>query len=263
MVTLTVDDVSFAYPDGPPVLADLSLELAAGALTCVLGPNGAGKTTLLKLCAGLLSPNRGAVRLDGRPVGGLAPRERARQLAVVPQTLEAIPDVTVTDFVFGGRYGHLDAWRRVHAKDRRAVELSLAAADVEPFADRLMTELSGGQRQRVLVARALAQEPSVFLVDEPTSSLDPEHQLAIFELIAGLTGHGRTVVCVTHDLNLASQFATRLVVMKDGRLVKDGRPSEVLRPEVLDDVYGTDLHYGALATPDGGERPFVVPRRTS
>ena len=262
MVTLEIEQASYAYPGGPAVVSDVSLDIAAGALTCVLGPNGAGKTTLLKLCAGLIEPTRGQVRLDGQAVAGLEPRLRAKRLAVVPQSLDAIPQITVRDFVFGGRYGHLDRWRRAHAKDQRAVDLALAAADIEPFGERLMTELSGGQRQRVLVARALAQEPSVFLVDEPTSSLDPEHQLAIFELIAGLTCHGRTVVCVTHDLNLASQFATRLVVMQAGCAIKDGSPEEVLTPAVLDPVYGTELHYGRLTTSTGEERPFVIPRRS-
>jgi len=261
MVNLELTDVTYAYPGGPPVVDGVTLDCPPGELTCVLGPNGAGKTTLLKLCAGLLRPDRGTVRLADRSVSELPLRARARQLAVVPQGLDAIPEMLVRDFVFGGRYGHLDRWGRAHARDVRAVDLALRAADVEPFGDRLMTELSGGQRQRVLIARALAQEPSAFLIDEPTSSLDPEHQLAIFELIAGLTCHGRTVVCVTHDLNLASQFATRIVVLRDGRHVADGPPADVLRPDVLDAVYGPGLHYGRLTTPDGDERPFVIPRR--
>ena len=262
MVRLELEQLTFAYPGGPRVVDDVTLALEPGELTCVLGPNGAGKSTLVRLCAGLVQPDAGRVRLDGRDVGALGPRDRARQIAVVPQGLDATPEVTVENFVFGGRYGHLDRWRRAHAKDLRAVQLALAAADALEFQGRLMTELSGGQRQRVLVARALAQEPEIFLVDEPTSSLDPEHQIAIFDLIAGLTTHGRTVLCVTHDLNLASQFAARLAVLRGGRLVAEGSPEEILRPEVLASVYGPNLHYGTLVTRTGDERPFVVPERS-
>ena len=260
MVTLAAHEVVFTWPDGPRAVDGVSLAIERGELVAVLGPNGAGKSTLLKLAAGLVEPDAGRVELDGRPLGGLSKRERARRVAVVPQALRALPDVTVATFVASGRYAYLDAWRRPSASDRGAVRRALERADVEDLGERLLTQLSGGQRQRVLVARALAQEADTLLVDEPTSSLDPEHQIAVFELLAELTCSGASVLTVTHDLNLASQFATTVALMDAGRIVARGGPEEVLRREVLEPVYGPHLRYGRWPAPRGdGERPFVVP----
>ena len=204
---LLCDAVEYAYPGGEKVVDRASLTVAAGSLTCIIGPNGAGKSTLLKGMAGLLSVDGGAVMVDGGPVGALEARVRARTLALVPQFLDAIPAVTVESFVLGGRYGHLDAWRRARSVDHEAVLVALREAHVYELRDRLLAELSGGQRQRVLIARALAQEARYLLVDEPTSSLDPEHQLGVFTLLSRLAKEGHGVVVVTHDLNLASQYA--------------------------------------------------------
>ncbi len=234
---------------------DLSVE--AGELLALIGPNGSGKTTLLKLCAGLYSPLEGTVTVDGRPLPSYEPQARARRIAVVPQSLRALPDVSVHDFVLGGRYGHLGFWNQESAHDLEMTRLALEAADVTSLEERLLTQLSGGQCQRVLIARALAQEAMLLLVDEPTNSLDPEHQVQVFEMLAGLARNGRAVLVVTHDLNLASQFATRLAVMQGGKLVASGNAAQVLRPEVLEPVYGKNLRYGCF---DGLEaRPFVLP----
>jgi ABC-type cobalamin/Fe3+-siderophores transport system ATPase subunit len=260
MVTLSLDALGYAYPAGPRAVDGVALELGRGELACVIGPNGAGKSTLVKLIAGLVAPDAGRVSIDGRPLASLAPRERARQIAVVPQSLRALPDVTVLDFVLGGRYPHLGAWRRTRAGDRAAARRALGDADAADLEPRLLTELSGGQRQRVMIARALAQEAEVLLVDEPTTSLDPEHQLAVFALLARLTCEGRTALAVTHELNLASQFATTILLMQAGRIVARGAAGDVLRAEVLGPVYGTHLRYGRWPGPAGrGERPFVVP----
>jgi iron complex transport system ATP-binding protein len=260
MVTLAAHEVVFTWPDGPRAVDGVSLTLAHGELLAVLGPNGAGKSTLLKLAAGLERPDAGRIEIDGRPLRELGQRERARRIAVVPQSLRALPDVTVEVFVASGRYAYLDAWRRGSPGDRGAVREALERADVEDLAQRLLTQLSGGQRQRVLIARALAQQAQVLLVDEPTSSLDPEHQIAVFELLAELTCAGASVLTVTHDLNLASQFATTIALMDAGRIVARGGPEEVLRREVLEPVYGSHLRYGRWPAPRGdGERPFVVP----
>lgn len=260
MVTLLARQLSFAYTSGPPAVADVDLAVRPGELCCVIGPNGSGKSTLVRLLAGLRRPDRGSVLYDGRPLAELSPRERARRVAVVPQTLRAIPETSVRAFVSGGRYGRLDVWRRSGPGDVLAVETSLEAADVADLGERLLTELSGGQLQRVLIARALAQEAGALLVDEPTASLDPEHQLAVFELVARLCAQGRAVLAVTHDLNLASQFATEVVLLEAGRRVAAGRPEEVLRPEVLRPVYGNRLWFGQGPDRAGGApRPFVLP----
>lgn len=254
------EKLSFAYP-GPIVAVD-GLDFAAGAgeLVAVLGPNGAGKSTLLKLLAGLVAPASGSVRLGGTPLTDLKPRERARRVAVVPQALTALPDVTVETFVRYGRYAHQALLARATEADRDAVACALAEADAADLAARPLAELSGGQRQRALIARALAQEAELLLVDEPTNALDPEHQLLVFELIARLAREGRCAIVVTHELNLASQFATRITLLDEGRGVADGDVAHVLSREVLEPVYGANLRYGKFPVPGGeGERPFVVP----
>ena len=256
MSVLTADGLHFAWPGGPPAVVALDLALARGELLAVIGPNGAGKSTLVRLLAGLLRPDRGTVRLEGRSMAGLGARERARHIAVVPQGLVAVPEVHVFDFVLGGRYGHLGPWRRSTQADLEAVRAAVEAADVAGGEDRLLRQLSGGQLQRVLIARALAQEAGVLLVDEPTSSLDPEHQIAVFALLERLVQQGRAGLVVTHDLNLASQFATRVLLMECGRCMATGPVPEVLRRSVLEPVYGDHLRYGDW--PEGG-RPFVVP----
>ncbi len=257
---LVARGVSFEYPGPIRALDGVDLELAPGELSCVLGPNGSGKSTLVALLAGLLRPLAGTVMLDGKEVFHLRPRQRARHIALVPQDLRALPDVTVLDFVYAGRYGHLGFLRRPGPADAAAVRRALTDADVADLDGRLLTELSGGQRQRVLIARALAQEADLLLVDEPTNSLDPEHQLAVFDLLARLSCEGRGALVVTHDLNLASQFATRITLLCEGRVAATGTAEEVLCPEVLEPVYGRHLRYGRFPAPRGeGERPFVVP----
>lgn len=250
----------FDWPGPLRAVDGIDLALSGGELLTLIGPNGSGKTTLLKLFGGLLTPLSGDIRIGARDLRRLSHRERARRIALVPQSLLALPEVTVMDFVLGGRYGHLGLWRQLGPKDREAAERALADADAFAFADRLLGELSGGQRQRVLVARALAQEAEVLLFDEPTTSLDPEHQISVFELIARLSCEGRGALLVTHDLNLASQFSTRIALMDEGRIVAAGSADDVLRREVLEPVYGPHLRYGRWPGPDGdGARPFVLP----
>jgi len=253
---LVARDVCFAYANGPRVLHDVNLELARGELVSLVGPNGSGKSTLLRAIAGLVELDRGDVLLDGRPLRAASPRERALDVAVVPQFLPSLFDVRVEDFVLGGRYARIDRWVGPKSSDREAIESSLAACDAIECRGRAMSELSGGQRQRVVVARAVAQEAAVLLVDEPTTSLDPDHQVTIFELLARLASEGRIVLVVTHELNLAAQFSTALAVLHEGRLVARGSVDALMRREVLSSVYGERLHFGR--TDDGC--PFVVPR---
>lgn len=255
MVSLSGRGLVFDYPGGLRALDGVDLDLAGEDVVVICGPNGSGKSTLLKLLAGLLAPTSGSVTLDQRALPSIDLRERAQLVARVPQQLRTLPDVTVGNFVMAGRYARIERWAGPSDKDHRAVELSLLAAEAGAWIERPMGELSGGERQRVLIARALAQEASVLLIDEPTNALDPEHQLKVFEMIAGLGRHGRAALVVTHDLNLASQFATSIVLLDGGRVVANGSAEEVLRREVLRPVYGDHLHFGSL--PDG--RPFVLP----
>lgn len=268
---LSARGVAYDYPGPLRALDGVDVELRTGELAVAIGPNGSGKSTLVKILAGLLVPSRGEVRIDGRPLSGLVPRERALRVAVVPQFLPALPDVLVADFVLSGRYARLSRWRTASIEDRRAAEDALTACDAADLAGRSMTELSGGQRQRVLVARAVAQEAAVLLVDEPTNALDPEHQIRTFDLLAQLSTRERAVLVVTHDMNLAGQYATRLVLLDAGRVVADGPPERVLVRSVLEPVYGPHLYYGVWPDGPGGtggpggpggigrRGPFVLP----
>ena len=249
--------VTFEYERGVRALASVDLELGAGELVVVLGPNGSGKSTLLKCCAGLLAPGSGTLELAGRPLAQFDTRARAREVAVVPQFLPSLPDVGVEDFVLGGRYAHFERWSGPRQADQLAAERALEWCDALDLRGRLMSELSGGQRQRVVIARAVAQEARVLLVDEPTSSLDPEHQVRVFELLARLAREGRAALIATHELNLASQFATRLVLLDRGRVAAAGTAEQLLKPEVLTPIYGEQLYFGRMS--DASARPFVLP----
>jgi iron complex transport system ATP-binding protein len=257
---LAARGVGLEYPGPIRALAGVDFELAAGELVAVIGPNGAGKSSLLRVLAGL-EPHgvTGEVLLAGRPLASYRARERARALAVVPQTLRALPEVTVETFVTGGRYAYLGPFGHPRPEDRAAVLRALEEADVADLRARLLTDLSGGQRQRVLVARALAQQADVLLFDEPTAALDPEHQVGVLALLSQLVDGGRAAVFATHDLVLAGRHAHRILLLADGRVHAVGAPREVLRREVLEPLFGGCLHYAT--GPDGaaGGVPLVVP----
>lgn len=263
-MTLCARGVRFAYDgESEDVLKGVDLEVTSGEVLCVLGPNGAGKSTLLRVLAGLAVPQAGDALLGGSAVRRMRPRTRAQEIALVPQALAALPELTVEEFVAQGRYARLGPFGRMRSSDREAVARALHAADLVALEGRPLDALSGGQRQRALVARALAQEPRVVLVDEPTNSLDPRHQIQVFEVIAGMGCEGRAAVVVTHDLNLASQFATRIALMDEGRIVADGSVHEVLRADVLEPVYGPDLAFGSRFVAGWNEeRPYVLSWRS-
>ena len=257
MVTsLRCNSLSFEYADGLRAVEGVSLEVSGGEFAALIGPNGSGKSTLLRCIAGLARPQQGDVQVDGADVARLKPVERARLIAVVPQFLPSLFDVRVADFVLGGRYALIERWKGPTHVDRDAVHAALQACDAAELGGRSMAELSGGQRQRVVIARAVAQTASIVLVDEPTTSLDPEHQLQVFELLACLAREGRAVLVVTHELNLAGQFARSLSVMHGGRIVARGTPEAILRPDVLNPVYGEHLYFGRTTI---DARPFVLP----
>jgi iron complex transport system ATP-binding protein len=251
------------YPGGRRALDGVDLALEAGELVTVIGPNGSGKSTLLRLCAGLLTPAAGAVALAGRDVPRMSARERARALAFVPQGLRALPELSASAFVRGGRYAHqprlANVLARESAADRAAVARAREGADASDLAARRLDELSLGQFQRVLLARALAQEAPLLLLDEPTAALDPEHQVRSFLLIERLVASGRAALVVTHELSLASRFAGRCVVLRAGRVAAAGAPAAVFRPEVLEPVFGPHLHYASVPAAPGEARPLVVP----
>lgn len=234
--------LAFSHPQAErPAVREVSLAVSPGRLLAVVGPNGAGKTTLLRLLAGSLRPQAGHVRLDERPLGEFTARQRARALAVVPQSESSPFPVTVREMVTMGRYAHLGPWERAGGRDGSVVERALERCAVASFAERRLDELSGGELQRARIARALAQEAPVLLLDEPTAGLDLRYRMELFHLLRELRADGLAVLVVTHDLNLAARFADRLLFLDLGRVRAEGAPAEVLSCEMLEEVYGWPL----------------------
>ena len=222
---------------GRTVLSDVSLSLAAGHLVALVGPNGAGKTTLLRALSGLL-PSEGDVHIKGDALTGLSLRERARRFAYLPQGHVVHWPLPARDIVALGRYPHgATDPARLSQRDSEAVLRAMQAVDVMEFADRRVTELSGGERSRVALARVLAVEAPVILADEPTSSLDPRHQIDVMKSLRAVADKGVLVIVVTHDLGLAARSADTVLVLSDGRLVSQDVPAEALSEQVMAEVF--------------------------
>jgi len=238
VISLEAIGLSFGYVPGRPILRDVAVTVRAGEVLGILGPNGAGKSTLLRLLAGLLRPDAGEVRLDGRPIADVRPRERARRIAVVLEPPAPEMDWSAFELVLMGRAPHLRAGRFESDADRAKTRAALARADAGPLADRAYTELSAGERQRVLLARALCQDTPVLLLDEPTSHLDPGHALRLAALLRALAAEGRAVACVLHDLPLALRACDRAILLAGGGVAAVGPAEEVLAPEPLARVFG-------------------------
>jgi iron complex transport system ATP-binding protein len=224
---------------GNLVVDGATLDLRAGELAVLIGPNGAGKTTLVRALAGLI-PAEGRIAIEGRSLASFAPRERARRIAYLPQGHGFHWPMAVTAVVALGRHPHGDVFSGVTDADRAAVERALVATDTLPFGARSVTELSGGERARVALARALASEAPILITDEPTTSLDPRHQLAVMALLANIAHGGTAVLAIVHDLVLAARFADRILVMDQGRLVADGAPREVITRERIAAVFAVE-----------------------
>ncbi|MGW0787879.1 ABC transporter ATP-binding protein [Streptomyces sp. NPDC002911] len=236
---------------GRIVLDDVSIAPPPGTTVGLLGPNGSGKTTLLRVMAGVLTPGAGVVTLDGRTLAETGRRGVARRVAVVDQHAVTQVDLSVLDVVRLGRIPHRRAWSAPRPEDEGAVREALARTGLADRAGQFWHTLSGGERQRVQIARALAQQPRELLLDEPTNHLDIQHQLELLSLVAALPV---TAVVALHDLNLAAMFCDRVTVMREGRVVAGGTPSEVITEELIADVY----RVRAVVTPEGPDgRPSV------
>jgi iron complex transport system ATP-binding protein len=243
--------------EGRVVVDGLDVTVPAGAVTVVVGANASGKSTLLRGLAGLLRPTAGVVELDGRDIRGIPAREFARSVGLLPQQPIAPEAITVADLVGRGRYPHQRWFRTWTVADDAAVAAALDATDTASLAGRRVDELSGGQRQRVWIALALAQDPDILLLDEPTTFLDIAHQVEVLDLLAHLNrDRGTTVVMVLHDLNLAARYADRMLVMADGALVASGRPDEVLDADLVRTAFGMECRI--VPDPVTGS-PMVVP----
>ncbi len=253
---LTFSGLSFAYGRSP-IFAGLDLAVASGAITGVLGPNGSGKTTLVRLASATLRPSAGRIALFGTDIAALPARERARRVAVLPQETHPVFEFTVEEIVRMGRAPHLGLLGLERAHDRRIVRRAMERCEVTHVAERSFRALSGGERQRVMLARALAQEARLLLLDEPTAFLDLRHRLAIYALLTSLhRENGLTAVVVSHDINLAARHCDRLVLLRRGAIAADGAPADVLKPEPIRAVYEVEVE---IRTDPISGRPFVVP----
>jgi iron complex transport system ATP-binding protein len=237
---IEVRDIAFSY-DGARVIDGVSFSVADGEFVGVIGPNGSGKTTLLKLLSKVLHADSGSIRIKGREISRISNRELARTIAVVPQESNVLFPFTVREIVLMGRYPHLGALAFERQEDMRIAEEMMKTTDVAQFAGRLITEVSGGEKQRVIIARALTQEPAAMLLDEPTAFLDIKHQMEVHELLKSLNEkRGMTIMCISHDLNLAARYCRRLILLDRGRVAADGTPREVLTQENISRVFGVN-----------------------
>lgn len=226
---------------GATALREASLSLQAGEFVGLLGPNGSGKSTFIKALSGVLAPAAGSVLLSGKELARYSPRERARLVACVPQRGEAPDGMTVEDIVMLGRYAHLGFWHGPGKGDRAAVRRALEDTDIISLAGRRAGAVSGGELQRAFLARALAQEAKVLLLDEPVSGLDPAHAVTACDVLAGRSRQNVAVLMASHDLNLAALYCSRLVFLEKGRIITQGPTHQVFCKEVLEKVYGTSV----------------------
>jgi iron complex transport system ATP-binding protein len=257
MTTLRAEGLVLGY-GRRTVVHGVTLEVTSGELVALVGPNGSGKSTLLRGLARLHRPEAGKVTLDGADLFRLRARAVARQLAVLPQQPRVPADLTVRELVWRGRYPHQGLLQRATPADIAAVQRAMDATATIELADRPLIELSGGEQQRAWIALALAQEPHVLLLDEPTSSLDIGHQVEVMQLLRELVRGGMAVAVVLHDLTLAARYADRIVAVRDGVIAFDGPPGEVLEPRALEAVFGVPML--VLRDPTSGAPvPLAVP----
>ena len=231
-------NLTVRYPgSSEPALEDVSLRLSTGELLAVVGPNGSGKTTLVRALLGLQRTERGRVELAGKPIAQWSRSDLARTVGVVTQREESVFALTVAEMVLLGRYPHLGALEPAGPADRAAVRSALERCDAWSLRDRATDTLSGGEWQRVRIARALAQEPRLLVLDEPTIALDVRHEMELFELVRHLADGGLAAMIITHQLNLAARFADRVLLLSRGRVAAEGPPAAVLTRDTLSDVF--------------------------
>ncbi len=261
MISLDLCRVSFSYTD-VPALHHIDLMVEKGEMVALLGPNGSGKTTLIKLASGVLHPAEGDIHLDGSSLRQLKRRQVAQRVAVVPQQFHMPFAFTLREVVLLGRTPFLKAFSNEGERDQQAVNRAMELIGIEELGQRFFNELSGGERQKGILAMALAQEPKLLLLDEPTAHLDINHQMEILELVKGLNREqGITVIGAMHDLNLAALYFDRLVLLKEGSIFADGTPSQVLTEETIQEVFCASvqvMQHPSMKTP----HIVITPRST-
>ncbi|HXH33330.1 MAG TPA: ATP-binding cassette domain-containing protein [Plantibacter sp.] len=253
---LSGSDLRVGY-DQRTIIHELDIAIPDDSFTVIVGPNACGKSTLLRTLARLLKPTKGHVVLDGNQITSYPSKEVAKRIGLLPQTSIAPDGISVIDLVSRGRYPHQSILKRWSEADEAAVLAAMEATNVTELSGRLVDELSGGQRQRVWVAMALAQETPLLLLDEPTTFLDITHQVELLDLFTRLNREsGRTLVAVLHDLNQAARYATHLIAMRDGHVVAQGAPADIVTAELVEEVFG--LRCRIIDDPES-HTPLVIP----
>tara|TARA_R110002096_G_scaffold43420_12_gene117094 strand:- start:752 stop:1510 length:759 start_codon:yes stop_codon:yes gene_type:complete len=245
---LQLTSVEFGY-HGRPAISDVGFKAAGGELIALVGPNGAGKSSLLRLCAGLLEPAAGQVELDGAPMHGLSAQQRALGIAYLPPDGASAWPMPVRRIVALGRVPHLKPLRRLTAEDDAAIDMALEKAGIVDLAVRPFDQLSSGERARVLLARALATQADLILLDEPTAALDPRHQLGVMEILRAEAGRGALVIVAAHALDLVARYADRAILLQDGHIIADAPPDESLSEARIAEVFGVLAPGGITPTP--------------
>ncbi|MBZ0257914.1 ABC transporter ATP-binding protein, partial [bacterium] len=224
---LSIDRLNFQYDQSDWRLSARSICVNAGEIVAVIGPNGSGKSTLLRLACGVI-PSKADIKINGNPLKKMERREIARHLAYLPQDPESEYDYLVNEIVALGRYAHAGAGGFLSEQDCKIMQECMRSTEIDGLQNRRISQLSGGEKRRVFLASVLAQEPMILLLDEPTTALDPHHQIRFFHILIELAKNGITVLAATHDINLASHFCKRILLMDQGEIVADGTPDEVL-----------------------------------
>ncbi|MBK1795793.1 ABC transporter ATP-binding protein [Devosia sp. WQ 349] len=256
-VRLAAENATFGY-EQRIISRELSVAIPDKSFTVIVGANACGKSTLLRALSRLLKPRQGQVILDGQSIHSLPAKEVARRLGLLPQSSIAPDGIRVADLIARGRYPHQKLFQQWSEADEAAVLEAMDATKVTELSDRLVDELSGGQRQRVWVAMVLAQQTPILLLDEPTTFLDITHQIELMELMSDLNSkNGQTVVAVLHDLNHACRYASHIIAMRDGQVVAEGRPSDIITAELVEAVFGLPC---LIIDDPVSHTPLVIPK---
>jgi len=253
---LEAEGIHFSYPENGFRLSDLSIRISRGRVVGLIGPNGSGKSTFLRILAGLTAPSSGTINLFGQNLHHIPRGQRARRLAYLPQRIALSFGHTVEEIVSFGRFPHRGVFGFLTRLDSEVIKRCMAQTRVENFKHKMIDQLSGGEQQRVHLASILAQEPSVLLLDEPTTGLDLHHQTLFHELLLHLAGEGIAVVTVTHELNQAAHFCHEVMLLNQGRCEASGKPAHIFTREILEPVYGERIFVGKL--PATGQ-VFILP----
>jgi iron complex transport system ATP-binding protein len=254
-VMVQAENVTFGY-NGKVILNDISFEVKPGEFIGLIGPNGCGKTTLMRCINGLLKPQKGNIKIDGRSIQTMKLKEIAKICANVPADCNEDFSLTVQELIFLGRYPHVDGMWWESKKDENVVLDAIKQFGLEPFVHRHLNELSSGEKARALLAKAVVQMPNVLLADEPSAHLDLRYQLEVMENLRNLSRKGVTVITASHDMNLTTRYCDKVIMLGYGRMVAMGKPKDVITPELIREVYNVEV-----SVFHDGEDIFAIPRR--